>query len=129
MKIKIKRNTGFYGMGSPIVIKKDGEKWIYLNHNETVEKTIDEEQCSLQVSFFFLKSRPISIKGKAGVQTFEVQMNPRIIYCYVFFFLILYGAAYFQSIQMTVLGIFLFFSMLIFYFRQAYIIKEQSDGN
>ena len=55
MNIRITRNTGFYGMGSPIRVLKNGERWFSLNQNQSKEVTV-EEAVSVQATFYFLKN-------------------------------------------------------------------------
>ncbi|GGC80589.1 hypothetical protein [Enterococcus wangshanyuanii] len=125
MDIRCTRNTGFYGMGSPIELKKNGEKWVYLTHNQTKELEITEDQCTVQVSFFLLKSQPLILIDKGQPISIEITMNPILISNYVILFI---GMLLIPIFHLNIVGILLLlvayaiflFSML----KKAYIIKE-----
>ncbi|MCA5012911.1 MULTISPECIES: hypothetical protein [unclassified Enterococcus] len=125
MDVRCTRNTGFYGMGSPIELKKNGEKWIYLNHNQTKELEVTEDQCTVQVSFFLLKSQPLILIDKGQPISIEITMNPILVSNYVILFI---GMLLVPVFHLNIFGIlFLLVAYIVFLFsmfKKAYIIKE-----
>ncbi|WP_207694943.1 hypothetical protein DOK67_0002758 [Enterococcus sp. DIV0212c] len=126
MNIRCTRNTGFYGMGSPIEIKKNDKKWIYLSQNESKQIEIDEEKCTIQASFFFLKSAPYTVIDTGQVIELEITMNPSLILVYVILFI---GMLLIPILHLNILGI---MALLIIYFgfvfsmlNKAYVVKEK----
>lgn len=126
MNIRCTRNTGFYGMGSPIEIKKDQKKWFYLNQNQTKQVELTEEKCTIQAQFFFLKSAPFTVDNQDQMIELEVTMNPTLILVYVILFI---GMFLIPVLHLSIFGIVL---LLILYFifvfsmlNRAYIIKEK----
>ena len=126
MKIRCTRNTGFYGMGSPIEIRKNNEKWFYLGQNETKEVKLEESECTIQARFFFLKSMPITVSNQNQTIDLEITMNPTLILIYVILFV---GMFLIPVLQLNIAGVLL---LLVLYFvfvfsmlNKAYIIKEK----
>ncbi|MFD2305523.1 hypothetical protein [Enterococcus termitis] len=125
MNIRCTRNTGFYGMGSPIEIKKNNQKWFSINHNQTKSVEIDEKQCVVQANFFLLKSQPLSLVDEGRTIELEVTMNPILLSNYVILFI---GMILVPILRLNIIGIiFLLVIYFIFLFsmlNKAYIIKE-----
>lgn len=126
MNIRCTRNTGFYGMGSPIEVRKNGEKWIYLTQNQTKDMEIDDSVCTIQAKFFFLKSVPFSVRDQGQLIDLEIKMNPTLILVYVILFV---GMLMIPVLHLNIVGISL---LLVIYFifvfsmlNKAYIIKEK----
>lgn len=127
MKIRCTRNTGFYGMGSPIEIKKDDEKWFYLSQNQTKQVEVEAAECTIQAKFFFLKSVPFKVIDQGHIIDLEITMNPTLIFVYVILFV---GMFLIPVLYLNVIGILL---LLIIYFifvfsmlSKAYVIKEKN---
>lgn len=127
MQIRCTRNTGFYGMGSPIEIKKDNKKWFYLSQNETKQVETDEASCILQVNFFLLKSPPISVSDKGQQIDLEITMNPMLIWIYVILFI---GMFLIPILRLSIIGILfllvIYAVFLISMLSKAYLIKEKT---
>ena len=126
MNIRCTRNTGFYGMGSPIEVRKNGKKWIYLTQNQTKDMEIDDSVCTIQAKFFFLKSVPFSVRDQGQLIDLEIKMNPTLILVYVILFV---GMLMIPVLHLNIVGISL---LLVIYFifvfsmlNKAYIIKEK----
>lgn len=126
MQIRCTRNTGFYGMGSPIEIKKDNKKWFYLSQNETKQIETAETNCTLQANFFLLKSPAISISDKGQQIELEITMNPMLIWIYVILFS---GMLLIPILHLSIAGIFfllvIYAIFLISMLNKAYLIKEK----
>ncbi|MGM0217269.1 hypothetical protein [Enterococcus sp. AZ126] len=126
MNIRCTRNTGFYGMGSPIEVRKNGEKWIYLTQNQTKNMEIEDSVCTIQAKFFFLKSVPFFVRDQGQLIDLEIMMNPTLILVYVILFV---GMLMIPVLHLNIVGISL---LLVIYFifvfsmlNKAYIIKEK----
>jgi hypothetical protein len=126
MLIECSRNTGFYGMGSPLELRKNKHKWLYLTHNQTKTVEVEESECTLQVKFFLLKSQPYVVKDSGKLVQLEIQMNPQLVLIY----LLLFGAFLIVPLfKLSIIGS--FFLLLVFLFfivtfmNKAYIIKEK----
>ncbi|EOH98668.1 hypothetical protein UAW_01264 [Enterococcus haemoperoxidus ATCC BAA-382] len=126
MNIRCTRNTGFYGMGSPIEIRKNDKKWFYLSHNEIKQVEIDETECTIQAKFFFLKSAPFAVSDQGRIVDLEITMNPTLILIYVILFI---GMFLIPLLHLNIIGILLLFVLyFIFVFsmlNKAYVIKEK----
>lgn len=126
MNIRCTRNTGFYGMGSPIEVRKNDEKWFYLSQNETKQVEINEASCTIQVKFFFLKSAPFVVSDQGHTLDLEITMNPTLALVYVILFV---GMFLIPVLRLNIVGIVLLLVIyVIFVFsmlNKAYMIKEK----
>ncbi|MEI5992227.1 hypothetical protein [Enterococcus crotali] len=126
MNIRCTRNTGFYGMGSPIEVLKNDKKWFYLSQNETKQIETNESECTLQAKFFFLKSAPLVVNDHGHTIDLEITMNPTLILVYVILFV---GMFLIPVLHLNIVGIGLLLVIyLIFVFsmlNKAYVIKEK----
>lgn len=82
MEIRLIRKTGFYGMATPLLVKKDQQKWGYLAYDTTKSFQTDAEKIRLQVSLSWLKSQPIEVVGPEA-HLFEAVLNPRLLIGYI----------------------------------------------
>ncbi|MBO0472660.1 hypothetical protein JZO86_02910 [Enterococcus ureasiticus] len=126
MNIRCTRNTGFYGMGSPIEVMKNNKKWFYLSQNETKQVKIEETECTIQAKFFFLKSAPFLVVDQGQTVDLEITMNPTLLLIYVILFI---GMFLIPVLHLNIIGILL---LLVIYFifvfsmlNKAYVIKEK----
>lgn len=127
MMIRCTRNTGFYGMGSPIEIKKEQKKWFYLSQNQTKQVELDEMKCTIQAQFYFLKSAPYVVVDKGQLIELEITMNPTLLLVYVILFV---GMFLIPVLHLSLWGIMLlviiYFSFVFSMLNKAYIIKEKT---
>lgn len=128
MKIQLQRQTGFYGMGSPLFILVDGKKVGLLNHNETKSLELKNNQ-TLQISFYLLKSPIILIKGAKEYTMYRVTMNPILLQLYVasFLFILLMGRAL-KNPLISFLFILFYFIGFLYFKNRVYQIKEVKNG-
>ena len=128
MEVRVTRKTGFYGMGSPIkVILND--KTFMLNHEQSKTLTITEETCSIQVSFYLLKSKVYRFQPQKEPLDLIIQMNPKMIQIYLILFgFMLLMPLLLRSIAVSILLIVLFIGFLLKFLHQAYIVKENGHG-
>ncbi|MBO0422984.1 hypothetical protein [Enterococcus plantarum] len=126
MNIRCTRNTGFYGMGSPIEIRRNDIKWFYLSHNETKQVETNEMECTIQAAFFFMKSTPITVRDLGQTVELEVTMNPTLISIYVILFT---GMLLVPVLHLNIFGIILllvvYFIFVLSILNKAYVIKEK----
>lgn len=129
MEVEITRKTGFYGMASSLLVKKNQKKWFSINQSETKTVTISEPEATIQVSFFALKSKPFIIRNNRNRLQLEITMNPILVSIYLILFLAIALAAFFS---VSLLGILLLLLMYVVYFcvmlKNAYLIKEVDHG-
>ncbi|MBO1264876.1 hypothetical protein J3A84_07530 [Proteiniclasticum sp. SCR006] len=59
--IKVKRNTGWQGSGSPIKIHANGEKIASVSHKQKVEIKIPHDQVELKAMQFGIRSNTITV--------------------------------------------------------------------
>ncbi len=120
------RKTGFYGMGSPLVLRINGEKVRSINNNQTI--TIDvTAPFTMQITFFWLKSPIYKVTHPA--HSYIVTMNLLLLQLYPFLFLASgLSAAYVQRLSYSLLVILLMIVFFLFIKNQAYVIKEGSNG-
>lgn len=130
MRIYLKRKTGFYGMGSPLTIKQNGEKWGLLHQDEGKWFETEAETVTLQASFSLLRSKPMHLTKTADGATFEVTMNPQLLWTYGGLFIGMF------LLPVILFNLFILLAFLIGYFvllwnlsKQAYIIKETTYGS
>ncbi|MTD38992.1 hypothetical protein GIX45_10145 [Erwinia sp. CPCC 100877] len=126
MLIECSRNTGFYGMGSPLELRKNNDHWVYLTHNQTKTMEIKESESVLQVRFFLLKSRPYLVKDTGRLVRLEIQMNPQVVFIYLLLFAAFLVVPLFR---VSIIGAFFlllcFLVFLVTFMNKAYIIKEK----
>lgn len=123
MEIKLTRKTGFYGMGSPLVLWIDGKKTKSISNNQSI--TLDvTAPFTMQITFFWLKSPIYTITRPAA--SYVVKMNLLLLQLYPFLFLASGLSAVY--VQQFVYSLVVILVMLVFFFyikNQAYIIKEE----
>lgn len=126
MKILITRNTGFYGMGSPLQVLVNGEKKAVINHQQSISLEVPENAV-LQVRFFLLKSPLFTIKHSRENMRLTIQMNPRFIGGTALNYLVPILAVFtLRNLLWMVLFLFGVFISLFLFARQAYVIKEEN---
>lgn len=130
MEVQMTRKTGFYGMASSLLIKKNQQKWFSINQNQTKTLMMSEPEATIQVSFFALKSKPLIIYNNQNVLFLEIKMNPIFISIYLVLFLAVSLVAYFK---LSIFGVAILLLLYIVYFyvmlKHAYIIKEVDHGS
>ncbi|MEI5992637.1 hypothetical protein [Candidatus Enterococcus mansonii] len=126
MKIRCTRNTGFYGMGSPIEIRKNNEKWFYLSQNQTKQVEVEESECMIQAKFFLLKSVPFKVIDQEKIIDLELTMNPILILSYVILFVSMFLISVLQLKGIGVLLVLVTYVIFLYLMlNRAYIIKEK----
>lgn len=124
MEVNVTRDTGFYGMGSPITLRVDGRK-ISLGQNQSV--TLDfEPPFQMQVTFFWLKSPVYTIAEPT--KNYRITMNLLLLQLYPLLFLFTgISAIVIQSILYSLLIVVVMIGFFLFIKNKAYVIKEASD--
>lgn len=124
MEVNVTRDTGFYGMGSPIILRVDDWK-ISLGQNQSV--TLDvEAPFQMQVTFFWLKSPVYTIAEPT--KNYRITMNLLLLQFYPVLFLFTgISAIAIQSILYSLLIVVVMIGFFLFIKNKAYVIKEASD--
>ncbi|WP_314059854.1 hypothetical protein [uncultured Vagococcus sp.] len=125
MKVSLTRKTGFFGMGSPLKVFKNGEQVFLLNNDQTKEIDASEEAINLDVKFSFLKSETVQIDNNAEEKQLQVKINPNILKLYMSLFtLIFILPIIFKSWELGVgiLAIYIIFVAVMS--RKFYVIEE-----
>ncbi|WP_368251558.1 hypothetical protein [Enterococcus sp. 2201sp1_2201st1_B8_2201SCRN_220225] len=120
MRITIIRNTGFFGMGSPLTLKVNHQKSLLSNQKQAVFE-LPNQPVEIQVSFFLLKSQPYQIQANQD-QTLEVTMNPAFVLIYLLLFGLLFILS--QGLGAFLAGLVLYFLIMYRLCSRAYLIKE-----
>lgn len=129
MEFQVTRKTGFYGMGSAIELTKNGQKWLFINHNQTKKLTLSEPEFLLQAKFFFLKSNKLVVKNTGKPVQIELTMNPALGLMYLLFFIcfFLMSLLHFSILGSSVVLV-CYFVFLFSILNNAYVIKEKLHG-
>lgn len=123
MKIKLTRKTGFYGMGSPIVLWINGKKTRSINNNQSITFEVTAP-FTMQITFFGLKSPVYTATHPAA--SYVVEMNLLLLQLYPFlFFAGGLSAVYMQRLIYSLLVILVMIAFFFYIKNQAYIIKEE----
>lgn len=124
MEVNVTRDTGFYGMGSPITLRIDDRK-ISLRHNQSVMIDVDAP-FQMQVTFFWLKSPVYTITSPT--KNYRITMNLILLQIYPLLFLFTgISAVFMQSILYSLLIVVVMIGFFFFIKNKAYVIKEASD--
>ncbi|KAF1302485.1 MULTISPECIES: hypothetical protein [Enterococcus] len=129
MKVRVTRKTGFYGMGSPLKVLLNKNAF-FINHDQTKEQDIPTASCSIQVSFYLLKSKVYHFHSQKEVLDLIIEMNPQMVQIYLaFFILMLFLPLMFRSLILSLILILFFFLFLWRFLQKAYVIKEVRNNN
>ncbi|MFP1647425.1 hypothetical protein [Enterococcus mundtii] len=124
MEVNVTRDTGFYGMGSPITLRVDDQK-ISLGQNQSVTLDVDAP-FQMQVTFFWLKSPVYTIAEPT--KNYRITMNLLLLQLYPVLFLFTgISAVAIQSILYSLLIVVVMIGFFLFIKNKAYVIKEASD--
>ncbi|WP_066025530.1 hypothetical protein [Enterococcus mundtii] len=124
MEVNVTRDTGFYGMGSPITLRVDDQK-ISLGQNQSVTLDVDVP-FQMQVTFFWLKSPVYTIAEPT--KNYRITMNLLLLQLYPVLFLFTgISAVAIQSILYSLLIVVVMIGFFLFIKNKAYVIKEASD--
>ncbi|EYT96120.1 hypothetical protein QJ527_11025 [Enterococcus mundtii] len=124
MEVNVTRDTGFYGMGSPITLRVDDWK-ISLGQNQSVTLDVDAP-FQMQVTFFWLKSPVYTIAEPT--KNYRITMNLLLLQLYPVLFLFTgISAIAIQSILYSLLIVVVMIGFFLFIKNKAYVIKEASD--
>lgn len=124
MEINLRRNTGFYGMGSPLKVTINGKTVGSIKHQETKQFQIPEDTADVAVAFYWLKSKSFHL-AKRHSANLEITMNLQMIQFYlVMFVLFLVVPAMLKSLWVLVLLLIIYGWLLASFMKQAYQIKE-----
>ncbi|MFV0557142.1 MAG: hypothetical protein ACK5MW_00625 [Enterococcus sp.] len=125
MQLKLTRKTGFFGMGSPLVVRITQEQKALLNHQQTVQLELPNQMCTVQVTFFLLKSPVYQVHQTTAL---EVTMNPKLLLVYLLLFALMFLLPVMVINPWSILVILIFYGCWMrHFFRQAYLIKECED--
>ncbi|KAF1296104.1 hypothetical protein BAU15_12305 [Enterococcus sp. JM4C] len=129
MKLFITRQTGFYGMGSPIEVVINGQKRVALFHQQTLELDLPDKPMTLQIKFSFLLRSPVYTIQPSPMKSYTVVMNPKLIQIYLLLF------ASLLLLPLLLKNMWLILILLIFYIiflknmtGKAYLLKENTHG-
>ncbi|MGX6961272.1 hypothetical protein [Vagococcus xieshaowenii] len=124
MKIKLKRNTGFFAMGTPFDILMNKRSFTKLSHNDS--KEIDYQAGDvLRAKYSLLKSNEVTLSEEDEGATFEISSNPNIMRTYITIFTLLF--IFPILFQQWLLAIFIIVFYLIFGIvmsNRFYLIKK-----
>ncbi|AZP92792.1 MULTISPECIES: hypothetical protein [Enterococcus] len=124
MEVNVTRDTGFYGMGSPITLRVDDWK-ISLGQNQSVTLDVDAP-FQMQVTFFWLKSPVYTIAEPT--KNYRITINLLLLQLYPVLFLFTgISAIAIQSILYSLLIVVVMIGFFLFIKNKAYVIKEASD--
>lgn len=124
MEVNVTRDTGFYGMGSPITLRVDDRK-ISLGQNQSVTLDVDTP-FQMQVTFFWLKSPVYTITEPT--KNYRITMNLLLLQLYPVLFLFTgISAVAIQSILYSLLIVVVMIGFFLFIKNKVYVIKEASD--
>lgn len=90
MKLNVKRQTGFFGMGSSLTVFLGQQKAGALKHDETKAFEVTTESTELKVSFSFLRSQTYTIVADQPEKEVRVRVNPLIMKLYVWLFTLVF---------------------------------------
>ncbi|MBE9388055.1 hypothetical protein [Vagococcus salmoninarum] len=125
MKVKLTRKTGFFGMGSPLKILKNGQQAFLLNHDGSKEFEITEET-TIQGKFSFLKSEIYSLENNAESKELQIKINPNILKLYMSLFtLIFILPLIFRSWVLGVGILIIYVGFVAVMAPKFYVIEEQ----
>ena len=129
MNVHFTRKTGFYGMGTPIEVLKDGDRWFMINHNSQKTMELTQSEAVLQVRFFFMKSQPFRLVNRGQDTELEITMNPILMTNYLIFFGLMLLIPIAQASLWAVLVLLLLYFVFLFStLKKAYLIKEKTHG-
>lgn len=135
MELQLTRRTGFYGMGSPLVIMQGKKRIAAINHQQTIFLAL-AEQTPIRVRMFFLESQPFQLPKDQSALKLEVVMNPALKRIYIGFYLSLFlmmgvlGLLSISLYSLLFVGVYLvaYFVFVLICLKKAYLIKEVPHG-
>ncbi|MGM0124242.1 hypothetical protein IGI37_001616 [Enterococcus sp. AZ194] len=129
MKLFVTRQTGFYGMGSPIDLLVNGEKKTVLQHQQTKELDLPNKPLTLQIKFSFLLRSPIYTIQPSPIKSYTVVMNPKLIQIYLILFVsMLCIPLFLRSLWLMLILLVLFVFFLKNMASKAYLLKENTHA-
>ncbi|WP_265457580.1 hypothetical protein [Enterococcus sp. HY326] len=122
----IKRKTGFFGYGSPLTLKIDGEKKLLINENQEKDFILNQTS-QLEVGFYWLKSQPLTVAANQRELNLKIIMNPRLVTIYIGLFLAAFLIPLFFRYWLIIPVYLLAYGFFVMrQFKQAYIIEVVS---
>lgn len=97
MQVQVKRNTGFMGAASKIVLKVDEKVETKLKNNEEYIITTEKESVKIKAKQMYFGSNEIKVNDKEKV---EIKMNPMCILLFVFSFILIFTSGIFENREM-----------------------------
>ncbi|MFV0559549.1 MAG: hypothetical protein ACK5NA_02410 [Enterococcus sp.] len=129
MKLRMTRDTGFYGMGSPLQIVIDGKVAAHINHQEVKEIQLEDQPATIQVKFYFLKSPVYQLDPSVPIKSYTIVMNLQLVRIYILLFLAMILLPFlFRSLLFVLIflvGYIILFSRMM---GKAYVLKEDHYG-
>lgn len=128
MEIFMKRETGFYGMASPMKIQVDDQKSIYLAHQQTRQLAIMGPDVKLQAGMFLLKSRTYHFQQVTPGTVFVVKMDPQRQKIYLALAILpILLSIFLQHFLITLIAIVIYFVFLAWMMQGIYTIEKEED--
>ena len=115
MTVTIKRNTGWFGKGSRISVKLNGEKVLKIADSQKTEIIIQNDKALLQVTQFGSRSNKTEVTDGDTVEITSVKWSYILYYSLLAFTLILNFSAHSTSLTFTMYITFLVFGFVIFF--------------
>lgn len=97
MQVRVKRNTGFMGAASKIVLKVDEKVETKLKNNEEYILTTEKESVKIKAKQMYFGSNELKVNDKEKV---EIKMNPMCILLFVFSFILIFTSGIFENREM-----------------------------
>lgn len=115
MTVTIKRNTGWFGKGSRISVKLNGEKVLKIADSQKTEIIIQNDKALLQVTQFGSRSNKTEVTDGDTVEITSAKWSYILYYSLLVFTLILNFSAHSTSLTFTMYITFLVFGFVIFF--------------
>lgn len=115
MSITIKRNTGWFGMGTQIQIKVNGEKIAIVADKQHVEVELPDNKAHLKVTQTGIKSNEIEVQDGDIIEILQTRwhlMSFPLMMAVMFFTIFIPGLTY-RLIATLSLGVFFIISLFL----------------
>ncbi|MGX6977829.1 hypothetical protein ACWN8V_00940 [Vagococcus elongatus] len=124
MKFSLKRETGFFGMGSSLSIIKNGESIGTLAYDS--EKEIEfSEGDQLSVKLSILRSEPFTLSETNQGKQLTVTFNPIVFRLYILFFTFTFiFPIFFHSWVLAVVIVLIYLVFAVAMTKKIYLIEE-----
>lgn len=129
MIVRIARNTGFFGMGSPLQILLNGEVIAHIDEKQVKEISIrNAESFTLQIRLFLMKSQVYAFESKNEHLALQIIMNPKLVSMYLALFIVIaFLPMMLRTPAVSVLLIGLYGVFIAGRLNRFYLIVEDAD--